>query len=218
MLEIGLKSLLLDDRLTLNVAVFDTDFTNLQVSAFDPDTVSFLINNAASAHSRGIEVEGQFLATEDLRLNYGVTLLDAEYDSYPDAQCSKFETSSGATCDRSGEDLEYSSDWSVVFGFDYSMSVGDNFLLNFQTQAAFYDEYVALYGAPNPIQDDYEKISVLLALSPRDGNWQIAAYGRNITDSKTINTLSDGVANGPTEQSFSSNRGESYGVQFSWNF
>ena len=218
MIELGMKSWLLDGQLALAIAVFDMDFSNLQVSAFDNDTVTFLINNAASAHSRGIEVEGQLQVLENLKLSYGLALLDAEYDAYPDAQCSKFEQASGATCDRSGEDLQYASDWSLNFAIDYVTPVAENFELVLQSQAAFYDEYLVGFNAPNSVQDDFEKINIRASLRPVDSNWEIAVYGRNITDSKTVNTLSDGVANGPTEQSFSSNRGESYGIQFSYDF
>jgi len=218
MVELGLKSWLLDNRLTLNVAVFDTDFTNLQVSAFDNDTITFLINNAASAHSRGVEVEGQFQANDRLRLSYAFSLLDAQYDSYPDAQCNKFEPAVGATCDRSGLNLEYASDWSAIFGIDYEPYIAANYFLIFQAQAAFYDGYLVGYNAPNSRQSDFEKINLRLALHTANEDWEFAVYGRNITDSKTVNTLSDGVANGPTEQSFSTNRGASYGVQISYSF
>lgn len=218
LIELGMKSWLLDSRMTLSVALFDTDFSNLQVSAFDNDTITFLISNAASAHSRGIEVEGQYQVLDKLTLNYGLSLLDAEYDSYPDAQCSKFEPTTGATCDRSGEDLEYASDWNIMLGVDYATAVFDVFELVLQAQMSFYDEYFIGYNAPNSVQDDFEKINLRVALRPIDGDWEVAAYGRNITDTKTVNTLSDGVANGPTEQSFSSNRGESYGMQFSYRF
>ena len=216
--ELGLKSRLLDGRLILNIALFDTDFDNLQVSAFDNDALVFRINNAASAHSRGLEVEGEYLATRNLRLRYGLSLLDAEYDSYKDAQCTKFEPGMGDTCDRSGEDLEYASDWNLVLGTDYTLPLDNGLLLDFQANASFSDGYQLGYGAPNTQQDDYEIINLRIALSDPMRGWEVALYGRNITDDKTVNTVSDGVANGPTEQSFSSNRGESYGIQLAYNF
>jgi len=216
--EVGFKSRLMDGRLLMNVALFDTDFDNLQVSAFDNDALLFRINNAASAHSRGLEVEGDFAATDRLRLRYGLALLDAEYDSFEDAQCSKFESSGGDTCDRGGEDLEYASDWNLVLGADYRLPLDNGLQLDLQAYTSFSDGYALGYGAPNMQQDDYEIVNLRIVLSDPLAGWEVAAYGRNITDERLANTVSDGAANGPTEQSFSSSRGDSYGVQVAYKF
>jgi iron complex outermembrane recepter protein len=84
--EIGLKSMWMDNRLRLNIAIFNNNFDDKQESfvTFDEttETVKSVFNNAGSAVYQGFELETEFQANEYLRLflNYGS--LDAEYKEF----------------------------------------------------------------------------------------------------------------------------------------
>jgi len=84
--ELGFKSLWLDNRLRFNLALFNNDFEDKQEAfiKLDPDTqtVATVFENAARVIYRGLEVELELAATENLTLfaNYGY--LDAEYDEF----------------------------------------------------------------------------------------------------------------------------------------
>jgi iron complex outermembrane receptor protein len=87
--EVGLKSDLLDGRLRLNVALFNTKYENLQ-----RDTVVTIIDaagnqfqetvavNEGDSTAKGIEIEMNWLPMENLRIDFNLGILDHEYDSY----------------------------------------------------------------------------------------------------------------------------------------
>lgn len=84
--EVGAKMSLLDGAAELNVAVFNTSYDDLQASVFTGGT-SFVVQNAAEATSRGIEIDGRWQATDKLMLQASLGWLDFEYDSFPNQAC-----------------------------------------------------------------------------------------------------------------------------------
>jgi iron complex outermembrane receptor protein len=81
--ELGLKSMLARGRLRLNAAGFFYEYENLQV--FRTVGTTTLIDNAANAEIKGLEVEGQALIGERFELDFGVSILDSEYTKYTNA-------------------------------------------------------------------------------------------------------------------------------------
>ncbi len=75
--EFGIKSRFFDRRAQLNVALFDTTYTDLQVTVVRG--ISPFIENAGSARIRGAEAELQLVPTDALRLSASVGYLDAKY-------------------------------------------------------------------------------------------------------------------------------------------
>ena len=87
--ELGLKSDLLDGAMRLNIALFHTEYENLQ-----RDTVVTIIDaagnqfqetiavNEGDSTAKGIEIEMNWLPTDSLRFDFNLGYLDHEYDSY----------------------------------------------------------------------------------------------------------------------------------------
>src|SRR5690606_31642648 len=69
----------------INLAVFRSDFEDLQVSNFNGDF--FVTGNAAEARAEGVELDLNLLLTENLSLNVAAAWLSAEYLDYPGGQC-----------------------------------------------------------------------------------------------------------------------------------
>ncbi|MET0322127.1 MAG: TonB-dependent receptor [Duganella sp.] len=82
--EAGVKSRLLDHRATINLSVFQYDYTNLQLSgvATVQGAPRFVTSNAGEASVRGMELEGRFQVTPRDRVSYAWSLLDAHYVRY----------------------------------------------------------------------------------------------------------------------------------------
>jgi len=87
--EMGLKGTFLNNRLSVNAAVFDTFDKNFQVQTFDPNAVSatFAIANAGKVQSRGVELDARALLPGDLRLSSSIAFVDARFDRYDAANC-----------------------------------------------------------------------------------------------------------------------------------
>ncbi|QIB65299.1 TonB-dependent receptor [Kineobactrum salinum] len=80
--ELGLKSFWLDRRLQLNAALFYMEFTDQQLLVVRPGSLCCSQDNAGESEIRGLELEGQWLATQALTIGYAATWLDAEYTQW----------------------------------------------------------------------------------------------------------------------------------------
>lgn len=83
--EAGVKSSLLDHRLTANAAVFWNDYKDLQLSSFAATSTgafTALFTNAGAATMRGAELELVARPAPPLTLNLVLGYLDAHYDRY----------------------------------------------------------------------------------------------------------------------------------------
>lgn len=80
--EAGIKSRLLSDRARFNAALYQMDYSNLQVTTIiGPSRVT---DNAASAQIQGLELEAEILATRRLRASLSYAYTDATYQNYID--------------------------------------------------------------------------------------------------------------------------------------
>lgn len=75
--ELGLKAELLDRRLRLNGAVFQSDYTDIQIVV--NEGIAPKVRNAGVARIRGFELEAQALLADGIRFEGGVGYLDAYY-------------------------------------------------------------------------------------------------------------------------------------------
>ena len=83
--EIGLKSKLLDGRMTLNIAAFYSEYEDLQLFAntINPTNGSLLltVDNAGDVDLYGFEIEIVARPTANLDINFGAGYLENEYQS-----------------------------------------------------------------------------------------------------------------------------------------
>ena len=81
-----MKSQLLNNRVQLNLACFFNDFEDKQEQAVQLDsttnTVATVFSNVANATYQGIEVELQWVVSENISLFASFGWLDAEYDEF----------------------------------------------------------------------------------------------------------------------------------------
>ena len=85
--EIGFKSVLLDQRLTLNLAAYHIDIENQQLSNVIPDPRGgpvpiSVIQDAARSHVNGFEAEAIARPTSDLRLAASLAYSDGVFDEF----------------------------------------------------------------------------------------------------------------------------------------
>ncbi|WP_197465694.1 TonB-dependent receptor [Zhongshania aliphaticivorans] len=112
--EAGVKTRFYNGAATLNVGLFYTEFSDLQVSLFDG--LNFSVGNAASAISQGVEIDGQLLPTDWFAFTGSLAYLDATYSEYKDGQCPAnggTSATSDSTCDLTGRELPRAPKWEV---------------------------------------------------------------------------------------------------------
>jgi iron complex outermembrane receptor protein len=82
--EAGIKARFWGSRASLNLAAFNYDYSNLQLSGVKiiQGAPRYMTSNAGAASVKGLELDGQVHPTTAGRINYGLTLLDAHYVHY----------------------------------------------------------------------------------------------------------------------------------------
>jgi iron complex outermembrane recepter protein len=189
--ELGVKALYLDNSLQLNVAWFDTDFDNLQVNSFNGTTARFEVRNAASSNTTGIEIDGRWAPTDRWMLGFSAGLNDAEYTSFPNGQCGAIQARDWAaagntgTCrvDISGARPTFSPEWQLSLYPEFEFRLG-----RFTASAGLNMTWIAgSVPANNPGDTlntiaDRHRFDLRVAVAPPSGDWEVAVYGRDITD------------------------------------
>ena len=112
----------------------------------------------------------------------------------------------------------FAPEWSGNFYAKYDYRLGNNLLLSLGADASYKDDFYPDTDLdPNSLQESYWKFNARIAVSDMDGTWEVAAYGRNLTDEAAISytvdaPLSAGIyANGREEPRV-------YGLQARYNF
>src|SRR5688572_6637153 len=152
--EVGARTQFFDDALTLNLTYFDTDYEDLQAQTIETladGTNNFRLTNVGGLSSKGFEVESFARLGENLNLTAAVTFLDAEYSSYPAAQCWPLQTpaqgciGTPARQDLTGVRAVQAPKQKYSIGADYSHAIGSRLVgfvqANYQYQSSVY--YVA---------------------------------------------------------------------------
>lgn len=185
--EAGIKTSLLEGAVRLNVTAYDYTFEDLQVSQFRPETTTFVIGNAASASTKGIEVDAVWQVNENLQLYTEFGYNKAKQDSYPNVACYAFQTREQGCIngfqDLSGKTLALAPKWAGSIGFEFSRPITDGWLAQFSAEGLYTDKYrTASNGEPLAVQPSYWNLRAKISLMSADGKYDFSVIGRNLTD------------------------------------
>ncbi|MCC6908047.1 MAG: TonB-dependent receptor [Phycisphaerales bacterium] len=165
--EGGLKTTFLDERLAINASAFYIDWDDLQLSLFDAMAGGY-IANAASATSRGFELELNIKPAEGWDLFAGLGYTDAEFENFIDPYGT----------DVSGRKLAFVPDRTWNLGAQYTGTI------NSTTQWYARGEYVGVgtyyYDAGNRASESFELANFRLGV--RSGNVSVEGWIRNAFD------------------------------------
>lgn len=221
--EIGLKSTLLNGRMMLNLAAFQSEYSDYQVNQFvdlGGGRTSIRITNAAKVITKGIEADFNLQATDNLFLQGTLGVLNAEYDSFP----------GGGTggADASGKQLPGAPELTASFGGVYTRDVPAlrSSLLarldvtymsgQFTTSDNIKSANLAFGGSvPFGYIDEMSQLSGRIGLITDNDRFEAYLWGRNLTDEDGIvddfRDFFGTIVNHP-------NIGRTYGVELVVNF
>ena len=218
--ELGGKFTLADGTAELNVAVFNSEFDNLQTSLFAGST-SFVVQNAAKATSKGLEIDGRWQATDNLMLTGSAAYTDFSFDSFPNAGCTVDQLIelregvwSGAVTvpgvsaplgalltlqncgdlglnDLTGRTSENTPEFSANLGLNHIATISNFELISNLDLNYQGEQYRAADLDPFALDDATLRINASLTLGKIDGNWDVSLIGNNLTDKNNINYLND---------------------------
>jgi iron complex outermembrane recepter protein len=190
--EFGVKAGFLDGRGVANLAVFYTDFKDLQTSSFNGDF--FVIGNAAEAVAKGAELDIALAVADGLSIQAAVAYLDAEYEDYPGGPC-LFGATAADGCDPvtrtqnlKGARLVRAPEWEGSLAVDWTRSITAATLVGAYLNVTWKDDFYHQPDLdPGHLQKAYHKINGRLSLAAADRRWEVALVGRNLNDKVTKN-------------------------------
>ncbi|MCB1678013.1 MAG: TonB-dependent receptor [Halioglobus sp.] len=179
--EIGLKTVWWDGRALTNIAVFYSEYDDMQIPGSvgidsDGDGVNddFIgtLTNAGQATIAGIEVEGNYLLTEKFSAQLALSLLDTEIDEW---LVDDVDVSSQRQIQNTPEEMAY-------LGLTYRTGFLAGTLTlngNWSYRGKTYQFEVA---APLLDQDSYDLFNASVVWESGDEHWLLGVHGKNLTD------------------------------------
>jgi iron complex outermembrane receptor protein len=177
--EIGVK---LDplDTLRINVALFSTDYDDIQMT-YRLGVVPLLFN-AGVASIDGGEVEFEFLPTEQFRIDASLGYLDAKFDSItPPPPFGPVTPTATATL---SSRLPFTPEFQGHLGMSYSFHAGSNWSLTPRVDLSYTDaQFFDAGNSPEIAQDEaVTLLNASVTLESADDKWRFVLSGNNLTD------------------------------------
>jgi len=227
--ELGIKSLLLEDTLEVNLSFYRTEYDNLQVSQFD-GVLGFNVGNAKETVVQGVEVEGRWIILDGLSMQYGMAYLDHEYKDFTNGNCHSRQVPDGdmgadgnQLCDYTGKSGQYTPKFTASIGFDYFTDISFLGFEYFRTTLGLYHSAKQNVDVNlNPLYEveAYDKVDMRIALESE--NWNIALFGKNMTNEEVLTYVGNNPLSGSTfgTDTFYGfiDKPAIYGIQLDYNF
>ena len=186
--EVGLKTSMMDNRVTLNTAFFYNDFTDLQVFRFvtppgaPPGSIpAGRLSNAGSATSYGVEWELKTNLVEGLFINFAGSYLDASYDKF-DAGPNPFDPL-GPELDFADNDLTSAPEWSLNGTVEYNIRPDNSLLLTPRFEFTYTGEqYFDPNNEADVFQGDYWLANASFTVSHQSFPLYVSVWSKNLFD------------------------------------
>jgi iron complex outermembrane receptor protein len=173
--EVGAKTGWFEDRLRLDVSAFKYKFTDLQIQTFAPPFLS-IWENAGSATGKGLELTAHATPYERFQLDAGLSMLDAEYETF-------ISGGTGSPVSFAGNRPPQSPTMTLSLGTSYVAPLGS--LGSATMRMDYYHSARRYFSSANDemlSQKPYDLLNARITFNPsRSGAW-FSAYAKNITN------------------------------------
>ncbi|MBD2842917.1 TonB-dependent receptor [Erythrobacter rubeus] len=183
--ELGTKNTFLNNRVTVNAAIFRYDYSDLIVG----NIVGTLATNVNIPSSRvqGFELETVAEPVDGLRLEGALGLLDTEIRSQFD---SSDPSRGGQFFDLQGNDLPNAPDYTLKLAGEYTFDGGDNWTIrprvDFYSQSSFFSRE---FNVPADRVDGWEQLDISVQVALKDRDWSLTGFVKNVTNNDDITFL-----------------------------
>jgi iron complex outermembrane receptor protein len=207
--EAGVKGDLLAHRLTFDLAVFDMDYRNLQVTQFFGLAGGGVTSNAATATIRGIEGDASVVVLDGLTVSTSLGFNDAHYDHFANVDAT------GASAD--GKRLpgpRFTGSLEATYRFQIPGLPGD--LSAFSEYSYRSSAFAAPLNEPRLKTSARGLVNARLSWSVR--NWTAGLFAENLFDQLYVDTASDDPFASSPEELVTYGRPRTWGVNLTARF
>jgi len=194
-IEAGFQSQLADGRVRLNAAVFYYQIDDQQLSAIGGGGNFVQLVNADKGTGLGFDLDGEFLFTDHFMMTLGFSYTDTEIDDDElvvppcgSGMCTVLDPLDGqgrAIVD--GNSFVQAPEYVATVTARYGIPMGSNGELFFFTDWAFQGKtQFFIYESEESYSDGNFEGGARIGYSHDGGKWEVALFGRNITDEENV--------------------------------
>ena len=182
--ELGVKSLLLNRSLLLNVNLYQTKVTDYQANLTvedlsSPSGLRTYLGNIPGVRARGLELEANYAATRNLKLNSNASFNRAIYLDFPTTQP---DSSTALAVNFAGRQLHGAPKVIVNAGVDYTLPLGSYLGRVFVNESYRSGSYLSATQSPLTWQKAYSLVDGGLSLLTANGKYEFSVVGKNLLD------------------------------------
>ncbi len=193
--ELGYKAEYLDGRMRLNAALFYYEVDDIQFTAVGGVDNSIQLVNAEQGTGQGGEVDLEWALTDNFAVTFGAGYADTEIE---DSSLRVGSCGSGACTIRNpvdgnglvfvdGNPFPQAPETTFNFTASWTLPVGrESELFAFTDWSYQGDTQIFLYDAAEFVTDGQFEGGLRLGWRLRDGSYEMALFGRNITDEENV--------------------------------
>jgi len=178
--EVGVKAGLFDRRVQANISAFYYDYTDKQMSTFNPDalyTALARLQNIPESFAYGLDGEVTWRVTDDFTAIGAATFLHTEIDGFVGTN------GAGQPQSYDGAAFLYSPEFlgslTLVYERELNDGLGVKAVLNGRYQK---ESQADLEGNPLYEIPAYGLLNGSLGVTAKNGAWEASFWGRNLTD------------------------------------
>jgi len=173
--EVGFKTELFDRRLRLNIAAFQSDYSDIQIVV--NEGIAPKVRNGGEGRIKGFEIEGQAAPTDWLRIDYGVGYLDAFYrtvdpSAFPVTVNSKFA---------------FVPKWTATIAPNIDVYKGDKGTLSLRGSWSYQSgTFKDAVNSPQLFQPAYSVFGASASFTEKSDHFTVTGGVTNLTDKRYI--------------------------------
>ena len=193
--EIGLKNVLFDGSLILNLAGYYAKYKNFQAN--NPDLVAGVIitrfTNAGDISTRGGELDFVWRPVTDLTFSGGL--------AYTDARVDRFNAPAGAAVVPAGTPLAFAPKWKGSLGADYRWRTNGPVDFTFGLQTSTQSSQLSLFDASTAVRAQgtigaYSLVDLQFGLVEKDDRFRLQFVVKNLFDESFPAQITNGGPGG----------------------
>ncbi len=192
--EVGSKNRFLDDRLTLNAALYYIDWSDVQgteAAASADAWTNDVVGNIGDASVTGLEIDGLWRLNDSVSVDYHMAYSDAQYEDAIYLSAVAGPTSSwgcnGTVCPADGRvdgnQVERTAKWQYGAGLNFNRELGGAWRLGARIDFNYRSK---MYATPLNLAHNGSRVLSNGNLALRNGDWNVTLWGRNLLDTEYV--------------------------------
>jgi len=197
--ELGIKSTVWDQRLTLNLNTYYTQVRDYQNVTSEPDSTSptgfsSRLGNIPELRAIGAEFDAALQFNDYLSFTLGGAFNEAQYTDWSTATCPRSYPANIVVCDNTGRQIVGAPKWTGIFGLNYEVPLASGFAFHVFGNHTYRSEHnleqlLSQYG----FQKAYSLTDLGIGVKRETGStdYELSLVSKNAFDTRYTTSVND---------------------------